>query len=76
MNNPIQAEQYIEELEKSEEVLLNDGKVVELSEEVKELIVNTYHQLDTEYKEEFWTQLTTSEESFGNLYEFCRQYNS
>ena len=73
---PVQAEQYFEELQKSEEILLNDGNVIELSEDVKRIIVETYSQLDSEYKEQFWTQLTESKETFGNLYEFCRQHNS
>ena len=72
----IQSEDFIEELKETEEIILNDGSVVDLTEEDKDLIINTYYQLDEEYKEEFWIQLTQSEKSFGKIYEFCRQHNS
>ena len=72
----IQAEQYIEELKEAEEILLNDGSCVELTEESKEMIIDTYHQLDEQSKQLFWEQLTESEESFRDIYEFCRQHNS
>lgn len=72
----IQSEQYIEELKEAEEILLNDGNCVELTEEVKELIIDTYHHLDEQSKHLFWEQLTESEKSFRDIYEFCRQHNS
>ena len=68
----IQAEQYVQELVESEELLLNDGNKISLSEETKQQIINTYEQLDEESKEVFWQQLTESVSTFGKLYEFCR----
>ena len=68
----IQAEEYVQELMESEELLLNDGNKITLSEEAKQQIINTYEQLDEESKEVFWQQLTESVSTFGKLYEFCR----
>jgi hypothetical protein len=68
----IQAEQYVQELVESEELLLNDGNKISLSEETKQQIINTYEQLDEESKEVFWQQLTESITTFGKLHEFCR----
>ena len=68
----IQAEEYVQELIESEELLLNDGNKITLSEETKQQIINTYEQLDEESKEVFWHQLTESVSTFGKLYEFCR----
>ncbi len=72
----IQAEQYIEELKEAKEIVLNDGSCIRLSEETKELIIDTYYQLEEEQQEAFWVQLTESEDSFESVHEFCRQYNS
>lgn len=72
MDNPIQAEEYINELIESEELILNDGNCITLSEETKQEILNTYDQLDEDNKKLFWQQLTESVSSFGKLYEFCR----
>ena len=68
----IQAEEYVQELMESEELLLNDGNKITLSEESKQQIINTYEQLDEESKDYFWQQLTESVSTFGKLYEFCR----
>ena len=68
----IQAEEYVQELIESEELLLNDGNKITLSEETKQQIINTYEQLDEESKTNFWQQLTESVSTFGKLYEFCR----
>lgn len=68
----IQSEEYVQELVESEELLLNDGNKITLSEEAKQQIINTYEQLDEESKEVFWQQLTESVSTFGKLYEFCR----
>jgi hypothetical protein len=68
----IQAEEYVQELIESEELLLNDGNKITLSEETKQQIINTYEQLDEESKTIFWQQLTESVSTFGKLYEFCR----
>ena len=68
----IQAEEYVKELVESEELLLNDGNKINLSEETKQQIINTYEQLDEESKEIFWQQLTESITTFGKLHEFCR----
>lgn len=68
----IQAEEYVQELMESEELLLNDGNKITLSEESKQQIINTYRQLDEESKDYFWQQLTESVSTFGKLYEFCR----
>ena len=68
----VQAEEYVKELIESEELLLNDGNVINLNEETKQQIINTYEQLDKESKEVFWQQLTESVSTFGKLYEFCR----
>jgi hypothetical protein len=67
----IQAEEYVQELMESEELLLNDGNKITLSEESKQQIINTYEQLDEESKDYFWQQLTESVSTFGKLYEFC-----
>jgi hypothetical protein len=72
MDAPIQAEEYIKELVEAEELLLNDGNVINLNEETKQQIINTYGQLEEESKEYFWQQLTESVATFGKLYEFCR----
>ena len=72
LDNPIQAEEYVQEIVESEELLLNDGNKIALSEEAKQQIINTYYQLEEESKEVFWQQLTESVSSFGKLYEFCR----
>lgn len=69
---PIQAEEYINELVESQELLLNDGNVISLNEETKQEIIKTYSRLDEENKEIFWQQLTESVTTFGQLYEFCR----
>ena len=69
---PIQAEEYINELVESQELLLNDGNVISLNEETKQEIIKTYSRLDEENKEIFWQQLTESVTTFGKLYEFCR----
>jgi hypothetical protein len=68
----IQAEEYVQELMESDELLLNDGNKITLSEESKQQIINTYEQLDEESKTIFWQQLTESVSTFGKLYEFCR----
>jgi hypothetical protein len=68
----IQAEEYVKELVESEELLLNDGNKISLSEETKQQIINTYEQLDEESKDIFWQQLTESITTFGKLHEFCR----
>ncbi len=72
MDAPIQAEEYVKELAEAEELLLNDGNKITLSEESKQQIINTYRQLDEESKDYFWQQLTESVSTFGKLYEFCR----
>lgn len=68
----IQAEEYVKELIESEELLLNDGNIINLNEETKQQIINTYGQLEEDSKEVFWQQLTESVATFGKLYEFCR----
>lgn len=72
IDNPIQAEEYIQELVQSEQLILNDGNSITLSEETKQQIINTYSQLEEDSKEIFWQQLTESVTTFGKLYEFCR----
>ena len=72
----IQAEEYIEELIKAEELLLNDGNTISLTEETKQQIINTYGQLEEDSKEVFWQQLTESVATFGKLYEFCRTHST
>jgi hypothetical protein len=72
IDSPVQAEEYIQELAESEELLLNDGNVISLNEETKQQIINTYNRLDEGNKEIFWQQLTESVTTFGQLYEFCR----
>ena len=69
---PVQAEEYIKELVEAEELMLNDGNTISLSEETKQQIINTYGQLEENSKEYFWQQLTESVATFGKLYEFCR----
>ena len=69
---PVQAEEYIKELVEAEELMLNDGNTISLSEETKQQIINTYGQLEEDSKEVFWQQLTESVATFGKLYEFCR----
>ena len=68
----IQAEEYVKELIESEELLLNDGNIINLNEETKQQIINTYEQLEENSKEIFWQQLTESVATFGKIYEFCR----
>jgi hypothetical protein len=68
----VQAEEYVKELIESEELLLNDGNIINLNEETKQQIINTYGQLEESSKEVFWQQLTESVATFGKLYEFCR----
>lgn len=72
----VQAEEYIKELVESEQLLLNDGNSVILSEENKQILVDTYSQLDEENKQVFWQQLTESITTFGQLNEFCRTNSS
>jgi hypothetical protein len=76
MNNPIQAEEFIKELAESEELYLNDGNVISLSEETKQILIDTYSQLDEDNKQVFWQQLTESVTTFGQLNEFCRLNSS
>jgi len=76
MDAPIQAEEYIKELVEAEELLLNDGNVINLNEETKQQIINTYGQLEEDSKEYFWQQLTESVATFGKLYEFCRTHST
>jgi len=72
----VQAEEYIKELTESEELYLNDGNVLSLSEETKQMLIDTYSQLDEENKQAFWQQLTESVTTFGQLNEFCRLNSS
>ena len=76
MDNPIQAEEFIKELAESEELYLNDGNVISLSEETKQILIGTYSQLDEDNKQVFWQQLTESVTTFGQLNEFCRLNSS
>jgi hypothetical protein len=69
---PVQAEEYIKELVEAEEIILNDGNILSLSEETKQQIINTYSQLEEDSKEYFWQQLTESVTTFGKINEFCR----
>ena len=68
----VQAEQYVQEFLQTEELLLNDGNRLSLSEETKQQIINIYSKLDEESKEVFWQELTESVITFGKLNEFCR----
>jgi hypothetical protein len=72
----VQAEEYVQELLNSEEVFLNDGNTLTLSEETKQVLIDTYSQLDEENKQVFWQQLTESITTFGQLNEFCRTNSS
>jgi hypothetical protein len=72
----VQSEEYVQELLNSEEVFLNDGNTLTLSEETKQILVDTYSQLDEENKQVFWQQLTESITTFGQLNEFCRTNSS
>jgi hypothetical protein len=72
VDSAIQAEEYVKELIESEELLLNDGNIINLNEETKQQIINTYEQLEENSKEIFWQQLTESVATFGKIYEFCR----
>lgn len=72
----VQAEEYVQELLNSEELFLNDGNTLTLSEETKQILVDTYSQLDEENKQAFWQQLTESITTFGQLNEFCRLNSS
>ena len=68
----VQAEQYVQEFLQTEELLLNDGNTLSLSEETKQQIINTYSKLEENSKEIFWQELTESVITFGKLNEFCR----
>ena len=72
----VQAEEYVQELLNSEELFLNDGNTLTLNEETKQILVDTYSQLDEENKQVFWRQLTESITTFGQLNEFCRTNSS
>jgi hypothetical protein len=72
----VQSEEYVQELLNSEEVFLNDGNTLTLSEETKQVLIDTYSQLDEENKQIFWQQLTESITTFGQLNEFCRTNSS
>jgi hypothetical protein len=76
VDSTIQAEEYIRELTESEALALNDGNNVSLTEETKQLFIDTYNELDEENKEYFWQQLTESVSTFGKLHEFCRTNSS
>jgi hypothetical protein len=76
LDSTIQAEEYIKELAESESLPLNDGNTIALNEETKQILINTYNQLDEENKQYFWNQLTESITTFGKLYEFCRTNSS
>jgi len=65
--NPIQAEGNVMHLE--------DGNVVELTEEMTQAISETYDSLSDDNKNKFLEKLTESIESFEKVYEFCQQYN-
>ena len=65
--NPIQAEGNVMHLE--------DGNVIELTEEMTQLISETYDSLSENNKNKFLEKLTESIESFEKVYEFCQQYN-
>ena len=65
--NPIQAESNVMHLE--------DGNVVELTEEMTQLISETYDSLSDNNKNKFLEKLVESIESFGRVYEFCQQHN-
>jgi hypothetical protein len=72
----VQSEEYVQELLNSEELFLNDGNALTLSEETKQTLIDTYSQLDEENKQVFWQQLTESITTFGQLNEFCRLNSS
>jgi len=76
LDAPVQAEEYIKELTEAEELLLSDGNTLTLSEETKQVLIDTYSQLDEENKQVFWQQLTESITTFGQLNEFCRLNSS
>lgn len=65
--NPIQAEGNVMHLE--------DGNVIELTEEMTQLISETYDSLSENNKNKFLEKLTESIESFEKVYEFCQQHN-
>jgi flagellar basal body rod protein FlgB len=65
--NPIQAEANVMHLE--------DGNAVELTDEMTQLISETYDSLSDDNKNKFLEKLVESIESFGKVYEFCQQYN-
>jgi hypothetical protein len=65
--NPIQAESNVMHLE--------DGNVVELTEQMTQAISETYDSLSDDNKNKFLEKLTESIESFEKVYEFCQQYN-
>ena len=72
----VQAEEYVQELLDAEEVFLNDGNILSLSEDTKQILIDTYSQLDEDNKKVFWQQLTESITTFGQLNEFCRTNSS
>ena len=65
--NPIQAEGNVMHLE--------DGNVIELTEEMTQSISETYDSLSENNKNKFLEKLTESIESFEKIYEFCQQHN-
>ena len=65
--NPIQAEGNVMHLE--------DGNVIELTEEMTQSISETYDSLSENNKNKFLEKLTESIESFEKVYEFCQQHN-
>ena len=64
--NPIQAEGNVMHLE--------DGNVIELTEEMTQLISETYDSLSENNKNKFLEKLTESIESFEKVYEFYQKY--
>jgi len=65
--NPIQAEANVMHLE--------DGNAIELTEEITQVISETYNSLSEDNKNKFLEKLTKSIESFEKVYEFCQQHN-
>jgi len=65
--NPIQAEGNVMHLE--------DGNAVELTEQMTQVISETYDSLSEDNKNKFLEKLTESIESFEKVYEFCQQHN-
>ena len=66
-DNPIQAEANVMHLE--------DGNAIELTEEMTQVISETYDSLSEDNKNKFLEKLTESIESFEKVYEFCQQHN-